>query len=62
MKTEIINKVKHITRTPAFVTLKDHKDNFSLNPTCSLLNPSEKELGKLRKQFLEKINSDITDK
>ena len=46
-KLEISDKVKHIARTPAFVTLKDHKDNFCSNPTFHLINPSKNELGKV---------------
>ena len=44
------DKVERIARTSAFVTLKDHKDNFLSNPTCRLINPSKNELGKVSKQ------------
>ena len=59
---KISNRVKSIARTPAFVTLKDHKDNFHSNPTCRLINPSKNKLGKVSKQLLEKINSDFVEK
>ena len=49
-------------RTPAFVKPKDQKDNFHSNPTCHLINPSKNELGRLSKQLVEKINSDIIEK
>ena len=55
-KLKISDKVEHIARTPAFVTLKDHKDNFHSNPKCCLINPSKNELGKVNKQLEEKIN------
>ena len=29
-----------------FVTIKDHKDNFRVNPKQRLLNPTKSELGK----------------
>ena len=32
-KLKISDRVQRIARTPAFVTLKDHKDNFRFNPT-----------------------------
>ena len=53
-KLEIINRVKRITRTPAFVTLKEYKDNFHSNPTCRLISPSKGELGKFSKQLVDK--------
>ena len=61
-KLNISNRVEHIARTPAFMTLKDHKDNFRSNPTCRLINPSKSKLGKVSKQLVEKINSDIIEK
>ena len=61
-KLQIRDKVKHIARTPAFVTLKDHKDKFRSNPTGRLINPSKSELGKVSKQLVENINPDITEK
>ena len=46
---EIRDRVKRTARTPSFVTLKDHKDNFHSSPTCLLINPSKSELGKVSK-------------
>ena len=61
-KLKISYRVERIARTPVFVTLKDHKDNFRSNSTCCLINPSKNELGKVSKQLMEKINSDIIEK
>ena len=46
-------------RKEAFVTLKDHKDNFANKPTCRLINPSKQEIGKISKQILENINQNL---
>ena len=40
-------------RTRDYVTLQDHK-NFCSNPTCRLIHSSKNELGKERKQLVEK--------
>ena len=40
----------------AFITLKDHKDNFANRPTCRLINPSKTEVGRISKRLLEEIN------
>ena len=61
-KLKISDTVERIARTPAFVTLKDHKDNFRSNLTCRLVNPSKNEFGKVSKQLVEKINSGIIEK
>ena len=45
-KLKISDRVECIARTRAFLTLKDHKDNFHSNPTCRLINPSKTNLEK----------------
>ena len=51
-----------ITKVPAFVTLKDHKDNFQQKQPCRLLNPCKSELGAISKTILDRINTDIRSK
>ena len=58
-KLKISDRVERIVRTPTFLPLKDHKDKFRSNPTYSLINPSKNELGRVSKQLVEKINSNI---
>jgi hypothetical protein len=43
----------------AFVTVKDHKENFKTNPKFRLRNPAKSELGKISKITLDNINSQI---
>ena len=62
MKHQISNRSECIARIPAFVTLKDHRDNFCSNPILCLIYSSKNELGKVSKQLAEKTNSDIIDK
>ena len=54
----IENRVEKLARKNAFITLKDHKDNF-LNPTCRLINPTKSEIGRVSKKILDKINSAV---
>ena len=59
---ELINlddRIKCIARTPAFITLKDHKPDFRQNPSCRLINPAKNELGKVSKLIIEKINKKL---
>ena len=39
--------------------LKDHKSNFQNNPTVRLLNPAKKELSRISKTILGKINVNL---
>ena len=55
------NRIETLARKNAFISLKDHKDNFHNNPTCRLINPSKSEIGKLSKQILDTINKTIVE-
>ena len=48
-RLEIVDRVERIARTPAYITLKDQKENFSNNPKCCLINPAKNELEKVGK-------------
>ena len=60
-KLGIDDQVEVTAQTEAFVTLKDHKDNFANRPTCRLINPSKQQIGKISKQILENINLKLVD-
>ena len=61
-KLNIDRKINSITEQPAFITIKDHKPNFTTNPTYRLINPSKSELGKIIKHILDNINTQLIDK
>ena len=45
----------------AYVTLKDHKENFKTKLPCRLINPAKSEIGIVSKVELEKINKLLTN-
>ena len=55
----IQDRVERYANRNAFLTLKDHKENFRSNTKCRLLNPSKSEIGLISKKFLERIINDI---
>ena len=56
-KFKIAEKVDRIVEKEAFLSLKDHREDFRTNPKYRLLNPSKLELEKFSKTTLKKINS-----
>lgn len=56
------DRIETLAQNEAFISLKDHKDNFSNNPTCRLINPTKSEIGKVSKCILDRINKDIINK
>ena len=49
----IDNKICTMAKKNAFITLKDHKENFTSNPKWRLLNRAKSELGKISKIILD---------
>ena len=42
---EIADRVECLNEQNAFITLKDHKENFENNPKCRLINPAKSQIG-----------------
>lgn len=45
-----------------FITLKDHNQNFKKNTKCSLIYPSESEVGLVSKHYLQVIINTVAGK
>ena len=61
-KLHIENRLRPTIEKPAFITIKDHKENFENNMKCRLINPTKTEIGRVSKYILERINTDIRSK
>ena len=59
---EIEDRVMKFCESQAFITFKDHKEDFNLRPKVRLINPSMSFVGKISKQILEKANKGIREK
>ena len=55
----ISNRIEPMAQNKAFISLKDHKENFDNHPQCRLINPAKSNLGKVSKAVLDRINTDI---
>ena len=56
---KIADRVDKSATREAFLTMKDHKPNFTNKPSCRLINPAKSELGKASKRVLQRITSNI---
>ena len=59
---DLQDRVPVTEKREAFGTLKDGKDNFNTNPKMRLLNPCKPWLGRVSKQLVEKIVTDVQKK
>ena len=61
-KLNLADRTESFANRNAFITLKDHKDNFPNNIKCRLLNPAKSDIGKISKKMLEEINTSLRSK
>ena len=59
-KLSISDRVGRLQINEAYITIKDHKENFQTNPTFRLINPSKANIGKISKKILDQINEKVT--
>ena len=55
-------KVQCYADRPAFLYIKDHKENFPAVVKCRLINPAKSEIGKISKIILDRVNSVVREK
>ena len=58
---DIAERVDCFAKSNAFITLKDHKENFQSNPKWRLINSAKSEIGEVSKYFIENINTKVRD-
>ena len=53
------DRIEYMAKASAYITLKDHKDNFRSAHPCRLINPCKCKIGKISKSILENINRNL---
>ena len=61
-RLDISDRVQRIPPKQAFITIKDHKENFKTNTKCRLINPMKSEIGKISKLKLQCITRSLKSK
>ena len=56
---QLSDRIEQMAPNPAFVTIKDHKENFQNDTKCRLLNPAKSEIGVISRHHLQGINAEI---
>ena len=58
-KLQVDDRMEVIARREAYITIKDHKQNFPNSVPCRLINPAKTEMGLVSKRILDRINADL---
>lgn len=53
------DRIDIMAKSDAFITLKDHKENFHSNQPCRLINPAKSELGVVSKTILDRVTTNL---
>ena len=59
MKPGLADRMDPMAKRNAYMSLKDHKENFENKLPCRLINPAKSETGIISKQILDRINSQL---
>ena len=59
---DIADRMETMAKREAYITLKDHKDNFENSLPCRLINPAKSEMGMVSKHMLDNINGRLKKK
>lgn len=54
-KIHLGDRIEKLAEKKAFITLKDHKDNFHNKPACRLISPTKSEIGHVSKTILSRL-------
>ena len=54
-KASATGKIPKFSKTPAFVSIKDHKPDFPHKIKCRLVNPAKTHIGKISKHILDRV-------
>ena len=57
----VSERVDCLEKSNAFISLKEHKPNFSSNPKYRLINPVKSKIQKISKYVLEQLNNKVRD-
>ena len=52
---EITDRIDQFIQADAFITVKDHKEQFPYKVQCGLINPAKSNIGKISKQIIENV-------
>ena len=52
--------MKFVTVSEAYITIKDHKENFPEKPSFALINPSNSDIEKFSKSIFVQIKQNIS--
>ena len=58
-KPPISDRIEGTEETEAYITIKEHKEDFPNKISCRLINPSKSSIGEIKKLIINKIKQQI---
>ena len=54
-------RIETFGNSEAFLSLKDHKEDYKTKPKCRLINPAKSQIGVISKQILQNLNRELRE-
>ena len=58
-RLDLEDRMEKLQTSEAYITVKDHKEDFNVKPSFRLINPSKTDVGRVSKQLLDNINQEL---
>ena len=62
VELELDDRIFRTAPREAFITMKDHKEDFSTNPKVRMINPTKPKVGKIAMKIVDNIVKQIRSK
>ena len=62
VELELEDRMFKTAARDCFITLKDHKEDFNVNPKVRLINPTKPEVGKVAMKIIDNVVNSIRAK
>ena len=59
---ELDDRIEAMALKSAFLTIKDHKEDWPAKVSCRLINPTKSNIGTVSKHILDRVNSQVKEK
>ena len=58
---KLADRIETFGNSQAFISLKDHKEDYKTKPKCRLINPAKSQIGNISKQILQNVNKELRE-
>ena len=58
---KLADRIETFRNAEAYITIKDHKEDYKNKTKCRLINPAKSQIGEISKQILQNVNQELRE-